>query len=44
MRDRGGDIVPPDVRFAGKRPAVTRAPPWKIIRIRSDTKETAMKK
>ena len=28
MRDRGGDIVPPDVRFAGKCPVVTRAPPW----------------
>jgi hypothetical protein len=28
MRDRGADIVPPDVRFAGKCPVVTRAPPW----------------
>jgi len=34
MRDRGGDIVPPDVRFAGKRPVVTRAPPWKTIEMR----------
>ena len=28
MRDRGVDILPPDVRFAGERPAVTRDQPW----------------
>jgi hypothetical protein len=45
MRDRGGDIVPPDVRFAGKCPAVTRAPPWRTIEMprRADTTGTRMK-
>ena len=31
----GGDVVPPDVRFAGKCPAVTRAPPWTKIEMRN---------
>ena len=33
MRDRGGNIFLPDVRFAGKCPAVTRAPPWTKIEL-----------
>jgi hypothetical protein len=39
MRDRGGDVVPPDVRFAGKCPVCDESSALEEIEMRNCTEE-----